>query len=78
MWRSEEEGTSFWKLPVHYSDVPQEGLSHLLRQTTILGDAFRGKPGRENQTADTTPKEMEGIHPTNKCVSWQMSGFNYQ
>ena len=73
----EEEGTSYWKLPVHYSGVPQENLSHLMRQTTMLGDAFRGKSGKESWTGDATPKETGGIHPT-KCVSCQMSRFNYQ
>lgn len=41
----EEKGTSYWKLPLHYSDVPREGLSHLMRKVTLLSGAFRGKPG---------------------------------
>lgn len=57
---------------------PSGKFSHLMRQTTMVGDAFRGKPGRDNWTAHTTPKETGGIHPTNKCVSCWMSEFNYQ
>lgn len=52
----EEERTSYWKLPVHYSNVPQENLSHLRRQTTMLGDAFRGNQGEMTGQQLSTPK----------------------
>lgn len=41
----EEKGTSYWKLPLHYSDVPQEGdiitLNDIIITLNEEGDTVR-------------------------------------